>query len=89
MNRTEQLVNLIRNTKTRQAHLFLPYALAILYNTTDRSIDFETINKAIITRWSENGLVNIKDGAWGILQYIEHHTSGINDGMINNLWIRS
>ena len=60
-------IELIKDKSIRQAQLFLPYALTILHETIE---DYEEVNQ-----------INIKSGAWGILEYLNYIR--INEYTIN------
>jgi hypothetical protein len=51
-----------------QKDIALTYAMALRSATAKADIpDWETINRAIIKRWSMSGLERIKKRAWGIV----------------------
>lgn len=55
----------IADKRMKQPDVAITYALAIKDGSFD---DWETVNKAIIERWSRSGLEKIKKMAWKKLQ---------------------
>lgn len=59
---TETLLNEINVLKLTQKQVALTYALAIRY---PEGVDWPRVNQAIIERWSNHGLTQVKRMAWG------------------------
>ena len=63
---TEDLLREIRDRNAKQRDIALSYALAINCEPhVDYDIDWPSVNRAIIKRWSQSGLQRIKKMAWG------------------------
>lgn len=65
---TQTLVNEVAMKQMKQRDIASTYAMALVSESrgADRP-DWETINTAILARWSMSGLERIKKRAWDIL----------------------
>lgn len=64
-----QLMAEIADRRMKRNDVALTYAFAIRQDChLDSSVDFASVNRAILQRWSIAGLKYIKERAWGIAE---------------------
>lgn len=61
---TKTILNELEHSEIKQKSVALTYALAI---RSREATDWETVNQAIIGRWSISGLERIKRMAWKLV----------------------
>ena len=61
MDCTNVLLGEIADKKFKQRHIAMTYALSL---RSSEEVDYKTVNRAIIDRWSISGLERIKEMAW-------------------------
>lgn len=59
----KQILQELDNPRMTQKDVAVTYALAMNTHLSGQTVDFQKINQAIIDRWSDKGLQNIKKKA--------------------------
>ncbi len=75
LSHEQPIIEKIRDTKNTQKDIAMHYAALIKSlikkdkdPASPRAINWSQINRAILDRWSEAGLTNVKQIAWNIVE---------------------
>jgi hypothetical protein len=58
----EKMIDVVNTPGVRQIDVIKPYRICIF--AVGNEIDWSAINQAIISKWSDSGLLRIKEAAW-------------------------
>ena len=72
MNTTEHLLREINEHKLIQKEVALSYAMSIC---SSEKTNWPKVNLAIIERWSNSGLIRVKEMAWKIIDKKSHENN--------------